>query len=126
MKYDFEVRAGNTGTVKNEMGLELVLKAGSPPSAIDLSDSEFVFVVRAAVNRPPVLRKTSQPGGGITIDPVAGRVLVALSASENRSLWGGATGARVLLQYELERRRPQSQRAVLFGSLTVLPGMNDD
>ncbi len=128
MKYDFEVRAGNTGTVKNEVGLEVRLKAGSPPAPVPLSDSEFVFVVRAASGQPAILRKTSAEGGGITVSGPENKVTVALSVADTRKLWGAATGPKVVLQYELERRRvsPATQRTVLHGTITVLPGVNDD
>lgn len=126
MRYDFEVRAGNSGTVKNESGLELALKAGTPPLPIDLSDSSFVLVVRASVNQPPLLRKTSEAGGGITVAAEDGRISIPFTAAETRALWGAAAGPKVVLQYELERRRPQSERTVLFGAVTVLPGVNDD
>lgn len=128
MKYDFEVRAGNTGTVKNEIGLELTLKAGSPPAPVDLSDSEFVFIVRPSAGQKPVIRKTSASGGGIVVTTNTGKVSVPLTVADTRALWGAATGQKVVLQYELERRRtsPATQRTVLHGTVTVLPGVNDD
>lgn len=126
MKYDFSVRAGNSGTVKNELGLEAVVKSGAPAVPVDLTGQEVVFVVRATPDRPPVLRKTSEDGG-VVVNAIEGRVLVPLSAAETRAMMAGApNGADRLLIYELERRGPDLQRAILYGRLTVLRGANDD
>jgi hypothetical protein len=128
MLYNFEVRAGNTGTVKNDAGLELILKAGVPPSAVDLAADEFVFTVRVAPDAQILLRKASSDGG-IILTPAEGRVLVPFSVADTRRLWIATPGARSLsLSYELERRRasPEMQRTVLYGTLTVIAGGNDD
>jgi hypothetical protein len=128
MIYDFEVRAGNTGTVKNEGGLEVVLKTGgATPASINLTGEEIVFVVRASARSSVLLRKTSADGG-VIVAPVEGRITVPFTVEETRALWGASSGTEVTLQYELERRRssPAMQRTALSGKVTVLPGVNDD
>jgi hypothetical protein len=126
MKYDFAVRAGNSGTVKHEIGLEVVVKAGTPPAPVSLVGQELVFLVREAPERPVLLRKTSADGG-IDVKPAEGRVLVPFSVADTRSLIeGAAPGVDRALTYELERRSGNAQRVVLFGTLTVIRGANDD
>jgi hypothetical protein len=127
MEYNFDVRAGNTGTVKNEAGLELVIKAGTPPAAVDLSGDTFVFIARQAPGSAVLFRKASDAEGGIVVTALEGRVVVPFTVAETRGLWSGGGMVPVVLQYELERRRSSgSQRTVLSGKMTVLPGVNDD
>ena len=126
MMYNFEVRAGNSGTVKNEAGLEIVLKSGDPPLPVDLSDSSFVFSVLRDRGQPLTLEKTSEVGGGILVDADDGRVTVPFTSDDTRAMFGRSSNPLVSVIYQLDRIRPQSERTVLFGSITVLAGVSDD
>ena len=124
MKYDFQIRAGTSGTVSNPAGLQFVVKdaAGVP---ISTTGATFIFVARADVRGEAVLRKSSADGG-VIVDGATGLVTVPFTAAEARTMWGGGSGVRSLL-YEVERRDPPaSERTAIYGTVTVLPGVNDD
>lgn len=128
--YDFEVLAGNSGTTRHDLGIELVLKEliDGAPVPVDLTGAEAVLVVRSTARASdPLLRKTSDDGG-IILTPVEGRILVPLSVADTRSLWADAMGTEVWRLFEIELRREGGsvQRSVLRGRVKVLAGVNDD
>lgn len=125
MRYDFEVRAGNSGTVANEVGLELTLKDEVDGALIpkDLAGADVVFVVRRMAGQPPILRRDASDG--VIVDPSAGHVLIPLSVQDTRAM--GAAAINGAVAYEVEHRPAAGgQRTELFGVITVLPGVNDD
>ena len=128
--YDIEVLAGNSGTTRHDVGIELVLKemADGVPVPVDLTGAEAVLVVRSTARASdPLLRKTSDDGG-VILTPVEGRIMVPLSVDDTRSLWADAIGVEVWRPFEIELRREGGsvQRTVLCGRIKVLAGVNDD
>jgi hypothetical protein len=128
-RYDFSMRAGNSGTTENENGLELVLKrhAESGLETVDLSNSSFVFIARASSDAAITLRFTSTEQ--IQVLAPEGRVVVPFSVADSRLLHSAGAPAgqgRVRMIYELERRYDGAQRTILFGQIAIEPGINDD
>jgi hypothetical protein len=128
-RYDFSMRAGNSGSTDNENGLEVLIKrqAVSGLEAENLSGSDFVFIARASSDSPVTLRFTSAER--IQVLALEGRVVVPFSVADSRLLHSAGAPAgqgRVRMIYELERRYEGAQRAILFGQITIEPGINDD
>ena len=124
--YDFELLAGNSGTISNEAGLELALKTtvSGDRVPLDLQDDEIVFVARPSPRPPPALRMARSTGQIIVVAD-QGRILIPFSAAETRAL--GSPDKIVAMRYEVERRPAGGgQRTVLAGVVTILPGVNDD
>lgn len=123
---DVYIRAGNSGTVENELGLVVNVLVGSAP--LDMTGNEIVFRVMSGATQ--VLRKTSPSGitlangtdGNGAASAVPNKITVPFTVAENRTLEAAGTG----LTYELERRFSGNQRVILEGSLFVTPGANDD
>ncbi len=113
----FRVWAGNSGTVENPAGIEIVLKAGTPPAPVDLTGSEIVF---RAVLGSGVIRKTSA-NGGITIVELEGRITVPITVADSRLMTAGDRW-----RYEIERRIGGSERTIICGELIAAGGANDD
>jgi hypothetical protein len=116
---NFTIWIGNTGTVENPSGIVFVMKAGSTPVPVDLTGSEIIFLVRN-MSGGLVLRKTSA-NGGITLDALAGKITIPITAPETRLMQVGAR-----LKYEVERRISGIERTVLTGELVPAGGVNDD
>ena len=118
-RYDFTVRAGNSGTTGNAGGLQVRLQGGDPLEPVDLTGDGFVF--RVYSNGAEVLRRDTDDG--ISVDLVDAVVTVALSFEDSRTL----ADAGPVLAYDLERRPAGGgQRTVIFGSILIEPGVNDD
>lgn len=117
--YNFSVRAGNSGSVENEAGLELILTAGTPPAPVDMTGDEIVF--RVTAHSTQVLRKTT--ASGITVNLATGRITIPLTVEDSRTL--RASGRT--LTYDVERRPAAGgQRTILAGRISVVEGANDD
>jgi len=115
-RYNFRVRAGNSGSVENEAGLEAIITTGGVP--VDMTGDTIVFRVLAAGVQ--VLRKTNP---AILVDIPTARITVPLTTADSRTL--EAAGGR--LNYDLERRTVAGgQRTLLCGEVFVEPGANDD
>jgi hypothetical protein len=114
---NFTIWIGNSGTAENPGGIVAVLKAGSPPAPENLTGVEIVF---RATHGAQVIRKTST-GGGITVEPLAGRITIPISVAESR-LFGPAGRWR----YEIERRAAGAERTIMTGELIPAGGRNDD
>lgn len=114
---NFTIWIGNSGTAENPGGIVAVLKAGSPPAPENLTGVEIVF---RATNGAQVIRKTSV-GGGITVEPLAGRITIPISVAESRLF--GPTGR---WRYEIERRAAGAERTIMTGELIPAGGRNDD
>jgi hypothetical protein len=116
---NFTVRVGNSGTTGNAAGIQVRLRAGDPPEPIDLTGDSFVFRVYAR-GQEALRRET---GDGIAVDLVDALVTVVLSQEDSRTL----ADVGPALVYDLERRPAGGgERTVLFGSILIEPGVNDD
>ena len=82
--YNFTVRAGNSGTTKNDEGLQVRLRAGDPLEPVDLTGDEFVF--RVLARNTEAMRKDTD--GDITVDLVEAIVTVPFSVADSRTLAG--------------------------------------
>ena len=118
-QYDFTVRAGNSGTTGNAGGFQVRLREGDPLEPVDIDGDGFVFRVYA--NGAEIMRRDTDDG--ISVDLVEAVVTVALSFEDSRTL----ADAGPALVYDLERRPAGGgQRTVVFGSILIEPGVNDD
>lgn len=118
-QYNLTVRAGNSGSVQNEAGLEVILTAGTPPVPVDMTGDEIVFRVMAGATQ--ALRKTTATG--ITVNIATGRITVPLTVQDSRTL---QTAGQVLT-YDLERRPAAGgQRTILAGRVLIEGSANDD
>lgn len=125
--HDVTIRAGNSGTTANELGIVLNLLVGSAP--LDLTGQEVVFrVLRDGVQ---VLRKTTASGITLTngtdaagaASAVPNLITVPITVAESRTL-EAAGGA---LTYDVERRPAGgAQRTIIAGMIFIEPGANDD
>lgn len=117
-RYDFTVRAGNSGSVENEAGLELILTADDVP--VDMTGDEIVFRVFGCAAQ--VLRKTT--ASGITVNIATARITVPLTVEDSRTLEAASGG---VLSYDVERRPAAGgQRTILAGRVLIEAGVNDD
>ena len=118
---NFTVRAGNSGTVDNATGIQVLLRVyvNDVLTPEDLTGDAFVF--RVWSRGAQVLRLTT--ADAITVDLVTAQVTVPLSVANSRTL----ESAGPALTYDLERRPlAGGQRTVIFGAMIVEPGCNDD
>lgn len=123
-QYDFEVRAGNSGTIDNPAGLVFVLR-DSQGALVPVTGATFVFVCRPNARDAIAVRKTSE-NGGVVVDAAQSRITVPFTVADTRAMWGTASSLATQM-YEVERRDAGGvQRTVLFGKITVHPGVNDD
>ena len=125
--HDFTIRAGNSGTTENELGIVLNLLVGSAP--LDLTGQEVVF--RVLRDGAQVLRKTTASGITLTngtdaagaASPAPNLITVPISVADSRAL-EAAGGA---LTYDVERRPGGgAQRTIIAGVIFIEPGANDD
>lgn len=117
-QYNFTVRAGNSGSVENEAGLEVILTAGVPPVPVNMTGDTIVF--RVMPGGVQALRKTTP---AISVNITSGRITVPLTVEDSRAL----QAAGEVLTYDLERRPAAGgQRTILAGRVFVEAGSNDD
>ncbi len=125
--YDVTVRAGNSGTVLNQLGIVANCLVGTAPQ--DLTGSEIVFRVldRAGVQ---IIRKTTASGitltngfdGNGAASAVPNLVTIPITVADSRLFEAAGTG----LRWEAERRIGGAQITFIGGALLVEPGVNDD
>jgi hypothetical protein len=117
-QYNFTVRAGNSGSVENEVGLEVILTAGNPPAPVDMSGDAIVFRVLSGTVQ--ALRKETP---AILVNLTTGRITVPLTVADSRTL----QAAGGVLTYDLERRPAAGgQRTIVAGRVFVEEAANDD
>jgi hypothetical protein len=115
-KYDFRIRAGDSGTIENQDGMAFTYKAGEPPAFVNLTGSVIVF---RAEYRGTVLQKTSLDGD-IIVDGPAGKVTVPITVADSRLFKPGARA-----DYKIQRRFGNVRRTLLEGFITVVGGVDD-
>lgn len=124
--YDLTVRAGNSGTVQNALGLVVNLIVGTDP--LDLSGQTVIW--RVTQGGTQVLRKDTSTGITLTngtdlagaASAVPNLVTVPITVAESRTLEAAGAG----LTYDLEVRTGSDQRTYLSGNVFVEAGANDD
>lgn len=115
--YNFEILAGNSGTVSNPNGIVFTL-TDSEGAVQDLSGSIFVFTTTEYNGIS--LQKTSADGG-IIIDIPTAKVTIPITVADSRIL----TGINSVC-YEVEQQVGSTQRTRLKGDINVITGVNDD
>jgi len=118
-KYDFRVRAGNSGTTGNGAGLVIIVSEGDPPALVNLTGQTVVF---RAMSKSGVQVVRKDMSTGIVVDIALAKITVPITVAESRLM---ATNGPDLT-YDLERRNGAEQRTLLFGSITVDGSSNDD
>ncbi|KIC38171.1 hypothetical protein RA27_20640 [Ruegeria sp. ANG-R] len=114
--YNFQIRVGNTGTLKSRDGLVLRFLAKDQP--FDLTGSEIHFFASGGGG----LWLHWQEGEHLTIKPDEG--IIALPFREP-SLFRNVPRGQ-LVRYEIERRFDGHQRCLLEGAITLVRGIDND
>lgn len=117
--FNFAVRAGDTGAVHNEAGLEVVIKAGSPPAPVALGDDVLVFTCATALGADPLFTKTSTDGG-VTVAPEDGFVRVPFTSVNTLAMLAAVAETGRPLVYALKRLRGAAIKTELTGEITVI------
>jgi hypothetical protein len=115
--YNVRIRAGNTGTVANALGLVAQILVADMP--VNLTGQTIVFRVIDEVGAQ-ILRKDTSTG--ITVDIPSATITVPITVAESRAL----AEAPLRLRYEMEQRATGMQRTFLQGDVFIEPGVNDD
>lgn len=113
--FDWHVVQGNTGTVENPAGIVCQL---DPAGGLAVAGAQLHFFAKW-LNQTRL--KISMGASGISLDPATGRITVPIAVD---TFAGVQPYTHV--SYELEYRRGAIQRAILSGSITLLPGISDD
>lgn len=109
-RYDFEVRAGNTGRVKNKLGLVIERPTDGKTFHFLTTDTGSGVI-------------TKEIGSGIAIGP-PGTLTVSFTSAETRQI----TAAGVPVRYEIEERDAVLgyEDTFIYGDITGLWGTNTD
>jgi hypothetical protein len=118
MEYDFRILAGDSGTEKNDMGLEFIVKDKATRQPIPLVSDTIVFVAYRLGDA--VLTKSSADGG-ISVDTNLSKVLIPFSPTETQALLPTGSPDPMQYSYKVTRSRPAQNfiKTVLKGSFTV-------
>jgi hypothetical protein len=115
--YNIKIRAGNSGTVANELGLVCQILVDEDP--YDLTGQDIIFRVIDAAGQQVIRKDTDDD---ITVNIVTATITVPITVEESRTL----AAAPLRLRYELERRSGSLQRTFIVGDVLIAPGLNDD
>jgi hypothetical protein len=115
--YHLRLRAGNSGTIDNELGLVVQLLVDDAP--LDLTGALIVFRI-VDERGQEVMEKTS--AGTITVDLPTATITVPFTVADSRAL----SLIRPRMRYDMERRLGSLQRTFLVGPVTVEASANDD
>jgi hypothetical protein len=115
--YNIKIRAGNSGTEANELGLVCQILVADEP--YDLTGQDIIFRVIDAAGQQ-VIRKDSDDE--ITVDIETATITVPITVEESRTL----AAAPLRMRYEMERQSGSLQRTFLVGDILIARGVNDD
>jgi hypothetical protein len=115
--YNIKIRAGNSGTVENELGFVCQIYVADAP--YDLTGQDIIFRVIDAAGQQ-VIRKDSDDE--ITVDIPTATITVPITVEDSRTL----AAAPLRMRYEMERRFDSLQRTFLNGDILIARGVNDD